>query len=394
VVALLVLALGLLGLRLGSDGAPKLPGLPPRELAGVHFNPTSAVPPGSGHWLVDYHLIRDRVNTEVAELVQETGINFLDVMVLIPYTLGQKATSPTDQAKDATEWANLRTLDNLVEFLDYCHSLGVSVEVDLATNQWIPFSVDTEQHIGASEWWPEPDDTPWTEAAIWYTQIIQYVEARAQHPEAIALWVPMGNYHWGGAEPVTWDFPERPEIGQYTERFLKYVWPRFRKAATRPVGSPIMLPILADTPYWNEKTATQRLSSFSNIQRWLVQDLHLPPDYWVMSTYPCSDPAPDGVHYLREIFHILSEGNSAPIISTDFKGAGHNLDDTILDKSALSDSDVLRWHFGKLDEYGFAGWWIWAYQDTSTDQTGLRELDGEWKSDLTSVLREREAASR
>ncbi len=389
VLLLLALALGLLGLKVGTGELPIPPAPEPRELAGVHFNPTSPVPPGSGHWLVDYHLIRDRVNAELADLVRETGINFLDVMVLIPYTLREPGLSPSDEAKDAAEWANLRTLDNLVDFLDYCHTLGVSVEVDLATNQWIPFSVDTAQHIGASEWWPEPDDTPWSEAAVWYTQLVQYVETRVKHPEAIALWVPMGNYHWGGAEPVTWDFPEQPEIGQYTERFLKYIWPRVLAAAKRPVGSPIMLPIFADTPYWSAKPPLARLSSFSNVHRWLVADLRLPPDYWVMSTYPCCDPAPDGVYYLSEIVRILAEGNSAPIISTDFKGAGHSLEGTILDKSALSEAEVLRWHFAKGDEYGFAGWWMWAYQDTATDQTGLRRLDGEWKRDLTTVISKR-----
>jgi hypothetical protein len=364
----------------------------PERLQGVHFNPASSAPPGTGHWLADYHLIRERVKREVGELVAETGVNFLDVMVLIPTTLREKATAPTDAARDVTDWANLTTLNNLVAFLDDCHRLGISVEIDLCSNLWVPYRIDTENHIGRSEWWPKPDDTPWTEAAVWYEQTIRYVEGSVSAPESIALWTLMGNHQLGGAEPVTWDWAERPEVATYTERFVKEVWPRFRRAARRPIGSPIMLPILADTPYWRAKSAEARLSSFRNLKRWLVDDLGMPPDYWLMSTYPCSDPATDGVAYLREIVRILGPGNAGRIISTDFKGAGHDLGSCIVDKSRLSDADALRWHFAKVTEYGFGGWWIWSYQDSPQEATGLRDLQGRWKPDLVRVVRERTAA--
>jgi len=364
----------------------------PERLQGVHFNPASPAPPGTGHWLADYHLIRERVNGEVAELVAETGVNFLDVMVLIPVTLRAKAAAPSDTARDVAEWANTTTLDNLVAFLDDCHRLGVSVEIDLASNLWVPYRVDTEHHIGRSEWWPQPDDTPWTEAAVWYEQIIRHVEGSVAAPESIAFWTLMGNHQLGGAEPVTWDWPERPEVAVYTERFVKEVWPRFCRAATRPVGSPILLPILADTPYWRAKSSDARLSSCCNLKRWLVDDLGLPPDYWVMSTYPCCDPATDGVEYLREIVRILGPQNAGRIISTDFKAAGHQTASCIVDRSHLSDADVLRWHFAKVTQYGFGGWWIWSYQDSPQEATGLRDLRGRWKPDLVRAVRERTAA--
>jgi len=357
------------------------------RLCGVHFNPVSPSPPGTGHWLLDYHLIRPRIRAELGELVDRTGANFADVMVLIPYTLREKATPPTDGARDITQWAKLGCLDNLTTFLNDCHRVGISAEIDLATNMWIPYRVDTASHIAQSEWWPEPDETPWTESAVWYTQIIRYVEARVESLDSIAFWTMMGNYHFGGAEPVTWDYPEQPEIGPFTERFVKETWPRFRRAARRPVGSPIMLPIFADTPYWNAKTPADRLSSFANVKRWLVDDLHMPPDYWVMSTYPCCDPAPDGFHYLKEIVRILGPESAGRIISTDFKGPGHRLGECILDKSGLSEPEQLRWHFDKVAEYGLAGWWIWSYQHTSGEPTGLRDLEGHWLPDRVAAMR-------
>ena len=50
-------------------------------------------------------------------------------------------------------------------------------------------------------------------------------------------------------------------------------------------------------------------------------------------------------------------------------------------------SHLLRWHFQKCAHYGFAGWWIWAYQDTPTDHSGISDLDGNWGTNLTEVLR-------
>lgn len=361
----------------------------PERLQGVHFNPASPSPPGTGHWLADYHLIRQRVRGEVATLVKETGINFLDVMVLLPVTLREKAKLPAPDSEGPHQWANMQTLDNLVAFLDDCGPLGVSVEIDLACNLWVPYRVDTEHHIGQSEWWPKPDDTPWTEAAVWYEQIIRYVERSVASPETIALWTMMGNHQWGGAEPVTWDWPEQPEVGRYTERFVKEVWPRFRRAATRPVGSPIMLPIFANTPYWNGKTPEARLSSVTNLHRWLEQELGMPPDYWVLTAYPCCDPATDGYHYLRAIVRTLGKENASRILLTDLKAAGHDTSGCIVDKSRLSDAGVLRWHFAKVTEYGLGGWWIWAYQDSPEDATGLRDRRGRWKEALVRAVRER-----
>jgi hypothetical protein len=285
-------------------------------------------------------------------------------------------------------------LASLVSFLDCCHRLGVAVEIDLCSNLWVPYRVDTAHHIGRSEWWPKPDDTPWTEAAVWYTQIVRWVEARVAAPESIALWTLMGNYQLGGAEPVTWDWPEQPEVLAYTERFVKEVWPRFREAATRPVGSPVMLPILADNEYWRRKTPDVRLSSVRNLKRWLVDDLHLPPDYWVMSTYPCCDPATDGCHYLAEIGRILGPGSAGRIISTDFKGEGHTIAPCIADKSGLDGAAVLQWHLDKVSEYGFAGWWMWSYMDGEREATGLRDRQGRWKPELVATLRKRTAAVR
>jgi len=391
VLAALVLATA--GACPGAEADRAAP-VPPERLCGVHFNPVSPSPPGTGHWLLDYPRIRERVDGEVADLVRETGANFLDVMVLIPFTLRQKATAPKDTATDIAEWANLETLAGLVQFLDACHRLGVAVEIDLCTNLWVPYRVDTEHHIAQSEWWPKPDETPWTEAAVWYEQIIRWVEARVAAPESIALWTPMGNYQFGGAEPVTWYWPEQPEVMAFTERFVKEVWPRFRTAATRPVGSPIMLPILADTQYWRRQTAAKRLSSVQNLKRWLVDDLHRPPDYWVMSTYSHCDPASDGTRYLAEIVRILGPENARRILSTDFKGEGHATAPCIADKAGRSGVDILQWHFGKVSEYGFGGWWIWSYMDGDREPTGLRDRQGRWKPELVHAVRERTAAVR
>jgi hypothetical protein len=150
-----------------------------------------------------------------------------------------------------------------------------------------------------------------------------------------------------------------------------------------------MLPIFADGPYWEAKSPETRLSSVRNVHQWLVDDLHLPPDYWVISTYPCCDPATDGFRYLREIVRILGPRSADRIISTDFKGAGHSLAHCIINKSGLSDAGVLQWHFAKATEYGFAGWWLWSYQDSAHEATGLRDLRGRWKPDLVREVRQR-----
>ena len=125
-----------------------------------------------------------------------------------------------------------------------------------------------------------------------------------------------------------------------------------------------------------------------NLKTWLVDDLRLPPDYWPMTTYPFCDPAPDGVYYLRRIVEIIGVENALRIVSTDFKGPGHEFEmgDCIVTTQGHSGADVFDWHFQKCKEYGFAGWWIWAYQDTPGEKTGIREVDGRWKQDLLKTI--------
>jgi hypothetical protein len=85
---------------------------------------------------------------------------------------------------------------------------------------------------------------------------------------------------------------------------------------------------------------------------------------------------------------ILGPANAGRILSTDLKGAGHEDEilGTILNRQGQAGPDILRWHIAKCREYGFAGWWMWAYQDTPTSKTGLRSLDGRWKGELVSEI--------
>jgi hypothetical protein len=52
---------------------------------------------------------------------------------------------------------------------------------------------------------------------------------------------------------------------------------------------------------------------------------------------------------------------------------------------------MLEWHYRKCAEYGFAGWWIWAYQDTPTDHSGIRDIHGNWKPELVESIKEQAA---
>lgn len=128
---------------------------------------------------------------------------------------------------------------------------------------------------------------------------------------------------------------------------------------------------------------------FTNLKRWLIDDLALPPDYWVMSTYGFCDPAPDGYYYLRAIVDILGKENASRILSTDLKGPGHEfeLKDSIIPAGAHTGAEILKWHFQKCREYGLAGWWLWAYQDTPNQPTGIKTLQGTWKDDLKDLLK-------
>ena len=173
------------------------------------------------------------------------------------------------------------------------------------------------------------------------------------------------------------------------EQFVKNVWPAFRDAGTRPKAAPIMLPIFSKSDYWSTKSAGDRLSAFSNLKKWIVDDLSMAPDYWVMSSYPFCDPAPDGTKFFERIVAILGPDNARRIVSSDLKGPGHEKErlDTILSSEDVASPKLLDWHIQKCLEYEFAGYWVWAYQDTLTDKTGLRGINGMWKQELVDVIR-------
>jgi hypothetical protein len=356
---------------------------------GVYFNP-QVHPDPTFPWLLHYPIYRTRIRTALTELVGMAGINLVDIFVLIPNTLlypgqGPRAGQPLE------EWANISYLDNLATFIDDCQKAGVSVQLDMANNMWIPYSIDSETHLAqpGGPWWPVADETPWDESATWCTQVINYTEKKAAHPENIAMWCMMGNYQLGSAEPLLWDRDDVPAVTSYTERFVKNVWPAFRTAGQRPKAAPIFFPILSDDSYWMAKTPKQRLSGLTNLKKWLVDDLALPPDYWVMTTYPFCDPAPDGFRYLQAVIETLGAENARRIVSTDLKGPGHDDErhDSIIAGEGRSGTEMLEWHFRKCTEYGFAGWWIWAYQDTPSDRKGIRCLDGRWKLDLVQTIK-------
>ena len=356
---------------------------------GVHFNPLVKPDTPDFPWLLHYDGCREQVRTALRELAAETGANLVDIFVCIAYSLKDPAQAPDANAPIGA-WANMSYVDNVAAFVDDCHDAGLSAELDLASNLWVPWSVDPDNQIGNSKYWPKPDETPWDESANWYREMITAVEARAKHPESIALWCMMGNHALGTAEPCLWNRDDNPALLAATETFVKKVWPVFRAAGKRPKAPPILLPILAKDPYWAKKTPEDRLSGFVNLKKWIVDDLALPPDYWVMTTYPLCDPAPDGVSYLRRIVEILGPDNASRILSTDLKGPGHDdVRDCIVSIDGHPGPELLQWHFDKCREYGFAGWWIWAYQDTPSARSGLRTVDGAWKADLVRALRGR-----
>ena len=353
---------------------------------GVYFNPQ--VKPADPHysWLAFYPEHRAIVRETLRQLRTETRINLVDVFVSIPYSLKSPAqTPPTD--RPFREWANLSYLDNVAAFVEDCAAAGLTVELDLASNMWIPYSVDPKHQIANSGHWPMPGETPWRPSAEWYRGTITYVEAHTAHPEAIAFWCMMGNYEFGTAEPCLWDRDDNPAVLRHTEQFVKQVWPVFRAAGQRPKAPPIMLPIFSTNAYWTARSPRARLSAFSNLKRWIVDDLHLPPDYWVMTSYPFCDPAPDGFHYLKAVTEILGPGSTARLVATDLKGPGHNdVADSLVAPGRPPGPEALKWQVQKFADYGLAGWWIWAYQDTPTDPSGLRDLQGAWKVEALSAL--------
>jgi len=374
----------------------EVPPAPRTGLRGVFFNPNVAHAGMSGYpWPVfdpygpEY---REEIRAALRDLAAEAKINYIDLFIPIPFTLSHPAQGPRP-GQMLGEWANMTYLGNVALFIDDCHDAGIAVELDLADNRWIPYCIDSEHHLGrpGGTSWPVADAAPWESSATWYSQIISYVESRSKHPENIAMWAMMGNYQHGCAEPVLWETDHNPAILAHTEQFVKRVWPAFRSAGKRPKAAPYLLPIMSNCAYWTPKSPEKRLSGVVNLKKWLVDDLALPPDYWPMTTYPFCDPAPDGFHYLRKIVEILGPKNASRIISTDFKGPGHEqeLKESVISSGLHSGRDLLDWHFRKCAEYGFAGWWIYSYQDqTVFDQrTGIRRADGQWKADLLEAVR-------
>jgi len=383
----LVLGLAPTGAAEPSAKDPANPDRKPGSFRGVFFNPKVTTGDPSYSWLSFYPKHRDQVRAALRELVSEARINLVDVFVSIPYSLKQPAkTPPVDQP--VNEWVDVRYWDNTAAFVDDCFAAGIAVEIDLVSNMWIPYSVDPRHQIANSGYWPMPGEAPAKPSAAWYRESIKYIESHAAHPEAIAFWCMMGNYEWGSAEPCLWERDDQPAILRETEKFVKQVWPIFRATGRRPKAPPILLPIFSTNAYWTAKSPQARLSAFHNLKRWVVDDLKMPPDYWVMTSYPMCDPAPDGFSYFREIIQILGPGSAARLISTDFKGPGHeDVADCTLAIQGRPGTDLLRWQLDKCAEYHFAGWWIWAYQDTPTDRSGIRDLAGNWRTDLTRIIR-------
>lgn len=358
---------------------------------GVYFNsPVQVSDTLNGMFGIYDPSNREIVRAALASLVQDAGINLIDVFVVIPNTL-KNPPQGNKVGQSIEEWADLSFLDSIALFIEDCHDEGISVELDLADNRWIPYAIDSATHIGKPEspYWPMADDTPWDESALWYSQIIEYVEAKTTHPESIAMWGMMGQYQLGMAEPVLWSDDYKPGVLIYTEKFVKYVWPIFKAAGNRPKIAPYAFPIFSDNSYWMVKTPDQRLEGFSNIKKWLADDLKLLPDYWGISTYPYCDPAPDGFYYLKRAVEIIGEENASHIVTTDFKAIGKDLlKNSIITSGTHTSAEMLEWNFQKAKEYGFAGWWIWRY----SGETGVCELDGSWKPDLLKAIQDSRTA--
>lgn len=378
---ILVIAACLSGASAFADTSPT----PSAGFRGVYFNPNLGNTPNYP-WLLRYAEHRPEVQAQLKGLVAETHMNLVSVFVLIAYSLKTPSEAPGAGLQVET-WANLDYLDQVADFVDDCHDAGLQVALDLACNLWVPYSVDPKNQIGNSPYWPRPDESPWDEAATWYKGVIEYVEGKAVHPESIAYWSMMGNHQLGGAEPMLWPDDNNAALIASAERFVKEVWPVFRAAGKRPKAAPFAFPIFSNNDYWMKKSPDERLAGFINLKKWIVDDLKLPPDYWPMSTYPLCDPAPDGVYYLKRIVKILGKNQAARIISTDFKAIGIDFADSIIATKGKSSAELLKWHFQKCAEYGFSGWWIWSYQDTATEKTGLRDGKGLWKPELVEQIR-------
>ena len=209
------------------------------QFRGVFFNPYVPHDHMAGYpWPVfdKYHgQYRSQLRAALADLVRDAHVNLISMFVPIPFTLAHPPLAPTAD-QPLTEWANLTYLDNLALFVDDCHDAGVSVELDLVDNRWIPYRVDSERHIGrpGNTVWPVADDTPWDESATWYREVIDYIESRTRHPESIAMWCMMGHYQHGTAEPCLWNTDSNPAILASTREFVKRVWPVFAQRENVP----------------------------------------------------------------------------------------------------------------------------------------------------------------
>ncbi len=361
---------------------------PRRDWRGVFFNP-QIDPDPNYPWLLHYDRQRDAVRRHLQDIRKATRLNLLDVFVIIPNSLCTPARG--NQWGDPPErWLHLPFVEHVGRFVDDCWDEGLSVELDLVDNRWIPYSIDSAAQIGrpGDPWWPTAGDRPWLASAVWYRTMILTIESAARHREAIAMWSLMGNYHHGAAEPVLWDDDVRPDIKRYTERFVKHVWPVFMTAGARPKASPILLPIFARNPYWDAHPPIHRLSGVRNLKTWLVDDMRLPPDYWLMSTYPFCEPAADGFHYITGIQEILGRAEMRRMVSTDWKGPGHEAElvNTVIDSNDRTAPEALTWNLNCVRTFDMAGWWLWAYQDTPQAMWGVRTLDGVWKREYLEAL--------
>ena len=188
------------------------------SLRGVYFNPR-VEPDPEVPWLLHYDEHRSQIRTSLHEMVDHASLNFVAIFLLMPHSLATPKMAPTP-GQPLGEWANTPYLDNVALFVDDCHEFGVSVALDMGNNLWLPYSVDTENHRvgvpddppGRDPWWPVADATPWDESITWYTQIIEYVERKARHPENIVWWCMGGDYSRGGSESVLWNNDSHPEI--------------------------------------------------------------------------------------------------------------------------------------------------------------------------------------
>jgi len=385
----------ILAATLGQSAAAQAPGenvagADSAFLRGVYFNPLIE---GSTNypWLLSYPTYRRQITAALQDMVREATLNLAAIFLSMPNSLATPKQAPAP-GQPLAEWANVTYLDNVALFIDDCHAAGVSVALDMANNMWIPYSVDAGTRLvgvpddppGTDPWWPVADDTPWDESVTWYTEIIEYVEGKTNHPESIAWWCMGGNHALGGAETALWDNDGVPDMKVYNELFVKNVWPAFKTAGTRPKAAPYLLPIFSSTSYWMDREDA-RLSAFTNLKEWIVDDLGLPPDYWPVTLYPLCDPAPNGHFYLREIVDILGHENAHRIVPTDL-GVLADHSGIILSTEGHTDAEQFGWLFEKFREYGFPAWWTWCYQDGPGESRGLRRENGTWKKELLDVI--------